>query len=85
MCKYKRIYGPHKTSVRPITIKLAKTIPALGDPFPVAVLTSLYRLLSLHALSLFAVLFKYHEEHQYPIHGHCKLSCRATEMRAQFH
>jgi hypothetical protein len=29
----------------------------------------LYRRLSLHALSLFTVLFQYHEEHQYPIRG----------------
>jgi hypothetical protein len=28
-----------------------------------------YRGLSLYALSIYAVLFQYHEEHQYPIRG----------------
>jgi hypothetical protein len=31
--------------------------------------TSVYRRLSLYALSLSTVLFQYYEEHQYPIHG----------------
>jgi hypothetical protein len=39
----------------------------------------LYRWLSLYAFSLSAVLFQYHEEHQFPIRGHGR-SCRAGPL-----